>query len=440
MGISQALFTGVSGLQVNSDGMSVIANNIANASAKGFKRDRAEFEDMVSQDLNSGSGPAQIGRGGRLANVKTIHTQGSVSVTDSLTDLAIEGGGFLILSNPMANSQESAGKFYTRVGSLNFDKDGYLAQADGARVQGYMADAKGRLSSRLSDIRIETNTIPPAPTQELMLNVQLDSREKVIEKPWDSNNPIETSHFGPSVTIFDSHGRSHQATIYFRKLESNEEGVSWEWHAVVDNKEVVDPDEGSDLKEFANGVVKFNKFGLLQEQITNQSAVNFSNGAFANQEVKFSFGTPIPEGGNGVNSATSIAGKSQLNFHQQDGYESGQLKSLKISTDGIIKGIFTNGIQRNLSGIALASFSNQDGLVKSGRNMFSESIRSGPPNIGLPESGTRGSLFSSALEESNVDLAHEFVDMITTQRLFQANSRSITTTDTMIEEVINLKR
>lgn len=440
MGVAQALYTGVTGLSVNADGMSVIANNIANANARGFKRDRAEFEDLLSLSLSSGSGTAQIGRGSRLAAVKTMHTQGGLTVTDNLTDIAIQGMGFFIVSDAGAEAQETAGKFYTRTGSLQFDKDGYFSTPTGARVQGYMANDDGVLTSRLTDIRIETNNVPPKATQTLNLNVQLDSRADIIEEPFDVANPVKTSSFSTSMSIFDSHGRAHQTTIFFRKLSASEDGVEWEWHATVDGKEVTNPDE-SELKEFANGIAKFDKFGLLLEEITNESSVNFSNGAFPEQVINFDFGRNTgEEGGKGINASTSIAGKSGTIFHQQDGYEAGQLKSLDIGLDGIVTGVFTNGIEKVLSGIGLATFANQDALVKAGKNMFYSSIDSGPPNIGLPETGTRGSLYSSSLEESNVDLAGEFVKMITTQRLFQANSRSITTTDTMIEEVINLKR
>ena len=440
MGIAQALYTGVTGLSVNSDGMSVIANNIANANARGFKRDRAEFEDLLSLDLSSGSGPAQIGRGARLAAVKTMHTQGGLTVTDNLTDIAIQGRGFFVLSPPGTDAQETAGKLYTRAGSLQFDKDGYFSTSTGARVQGYMANDDGVLTSKLTDIRIETNNIPPKATDTLQLNVQLDSRSDIIEEPFDIQHPVKTSNFSTSISIFDSHGRAHQATVFFRKINASEDGVEWEWHATVDGKEVTNPDD-AELKEFANGVVKFDKYGLLREELTHESSVNFSNGAFPNQVINFDFGKNTGnEGGKGINASTSIAGKSSTTFHQQDGYEAGQLKSLDIGLDGAVTGVFTNGIERVLSGIALATFANQDGLSKAGKNMFYSSTESGPANIGLPETGARGSLYASSLEESNVDLANEFVKMITTQRMFQANSRSITTTDTMIEEVINLKR
>ncbi|MEZ4741650.1 MAG: flagellar hook protein FlgE [Bdellovibrionota bacterium] len=440
MGIAQALYTGVTGLSVNADGMSVIANNIANSNSKGFKRDRAEFEDLLSSDLSSGAGSAQIGRGSRLRDVKTVHTQGGLKVTDSITDLAIQGNGFFVVSNPNTEVQESAGAFFTRTGSLHFDKDGYLADAGGGRIQGYMADGDGLLSTRLTDVNIATSNIPPRATNKVNLNVQLDSRLDRIEEEFDINNPVKTSNWSTSFRVFDSHGRAHQSTVYFRRLDAGEDGISWEYHAVVDSKEVTDPDDGP-WKEFGSGIVRFDRKGQLVSEEAEEAIVNFNNGAFSNQKILFDFGKNIgEEGGNGTNASVSIASKSNTVFHSQDGYESGNLKSLNIGLDGKLNGVFTNGIQRTLAAVALATFENQNGLQKAGRNQFFATLNSGPAKIGMAQTGSRGSLYASSLEESNVDLAAEFVNMILTQRMFQANSRSITTTDTMIEEVINLKR
>jgi flagellar hook protein FlgE len=439
MAISQALYTGVTGLSVNSDGMSVIANNIANANAKGFKKDRAEFEDMLSSDLASGAGAAQIGRGARLRDVRTLHTQGGLAVTDNLTDLAIQGMGFFVISNPNTEVQESAGKFFTRVGSFVFDKDGYLSDTSGGHVQGYMANEVGQLSSRLQDIRIETNSIPPLATSNVVMDINLDAREKLIEEPWDMAKAEATSNFNNTITMYDSQGGSHQLTVFFRRLEDSE-GISWEWHAAVDGSELTDAD-GAKLKEVGDGVVKFDSKGNLLEETQNAMEINFAGGPAPGQTLNLDFGKNIStEGGNGVGATTSIASKSVTNFHSQNGYESGNIKSLRIDLDGSVYGMYTNGVVRTLGAVALATFENQDGLMKAGRNQFYSTIDSGPPKIGMAQSGTRGSVYASSLEESNVDLAQEFVNMIMTQRGFQANSRSITTTDSMYEEVINLKR
>ncbi|MBP9708628.1 MAG: flagellar hook protein FlgE [Oligoflexales bacterium] len=437
MGISQALYTGVTGLAVNADSMSVTANNIANANAKGFKRDRAEFEDLISASI---AGENAIGRGAKLRDVKTIHTQGGLKVTDSITDVAIQGSGFLIVSNPNTEVQESAGKFYTRVGSLNFDKEGNLVDAGGGRIQGYMAKPDGSLTSRLSDVNIRTSSIPPKQTEKLTLNVNLDSRQDPLAEPFDLNNAEKTSNFNNTVTVFDSHGRGHAATVFYRRVEEAD-GIRWQWHATVNPKEVVGADPEVEYHEFASGEVAFDKFGNLLTEETTASEVNFANGALQNQVIEFDFGKNMAEeGGNGLNATTSISAVSATVFHSQDGYESGNLKSLSIGLDGIITGSYTNGLRRPIGGIALATFENENGLVKAGRNQFFSSFESGPAKVGNPQTGSRGSIYASALEESNVDLADEFVNMILTQRLFQANSRSITTSDSMVEEVVNLKR
>ena len=438
MAISQALYTGVTGLSVNSDGMAVIANNIANANAKGFKKDRAEFEDMLSMDLSSGAGAAQIGRGARLRDVRTMQTQGGLAVTDNLTDMAIQGMGFFVVSNPHTEVQESAGRFFTRVGSFIFDKDGFLSDSSGGHVQGYMANEFGSLSSRLQDIRIETNSIPPAATQKVTMDVNLDTREKFLAEEFDLAKAEVTSNFNNTITIFDSQGGSHQMTTFFRRIEEGD-GPAWEFHSTVDGTDVTDGD-GAKFKEIGKGTLKFDQKGNLLERQVDFSEVNFAGGAQPGQVIDFDFGKTVTEGGSGIGATTSIAAKSITNFHSQNGYDAGNIKSLKVDLDGSIHGIYTNGLIRTLGAVALATFENQDGLLKAGRNQFYASISSGPPKIGMAQSGTRGSLYSASLEESNVDLAQEFVNMIMTQRGFQANSRSITTTDSMYEEVINLKR
>ncbi len=439
MAISQALYTGVTGLSVMADSMSVVANNIANANAKGFKYDRAEFDDLLSMDLGSGTGSSQLGRGARLSDVRTIHTQGGLAVTDRLTDLAIQGTGFFVVNNPKGESQEAGGKFFTRVGTFSFDKDGYLADPTGGRLQGYMADSQGFLSAKLSDVHLQTNNLPPAGTKKVLMNLNLDSRAEVMPLPFDPNSPEKTSNFSNTVTVFDSHGTQHDLTTYFRKVEDGE-GISWEWFATVDGKDVTDSG-GEKIKQVANGILKFDSNGVLQSEETGEVNINFGKGAIPNQMIEFDFGkNVVSEEGNGVGATTSTASKSITVFHSQNGYEAGNLKSLKFDLDGKIHGFYTNGVQRVLGAVALASFENIDGLQKAGRNQFFATGESGEPRIGMAQTGTRGSVYSSTLEESNVDLAGQFVNMIMTQRGFQANSRSITTTDSMIEEVVNMKR
>lgn len=438
MGISQAMYSGVTGLTVNSDNMAVIANNIANANAKGFKYDRGEFEDLLSVDM--GSGNAQIGRGARMSNVKTLHTQGGLQVTEGLTDLAIQGSGFFVVSNPASELQEAGGMFFTRVGSLSFNKDGFLADSTGGVVKGYLADTDGFISSKLEDIRIMTNNLPPVATKEAILNINLDSRSPVLEQEFDLDNAEKTSNFNTTLNIYDSHGSAHAMSVYFRRLETTE-GIEWEWHAAVDASEVTDADDGAVMREIGKGRVSFSREGLLASEAPEYFKANFKGGAFPEQNIAIDFGKNIDtEKGNGVGASTSVATRSDTVFHSQSGYEAGNLKSLKIELDGTIRGFYTNGVQRALGAIAIATFESTDGLKKAGKNQFFKTNDSGPAKIGRAQTGSRGSIYSSTLEESNVDLAKQFVDMILTQRGFQANSRSITTTDTMIEEIINMKR
>ena len=390
MAISQALYTGVTGLSVMSDGMSVVANNIANANAKGFKKDRAEFEDMLSSDLSTGSGSGQIGRGARMRAVRTLHTQGGLAVTDNLTDMAIQGNGFFVLSNSSTEVQESAGRFYTRVGSFVFDKDGYLSDPSGGRVMGFMAGKTGALSSRLQDVRIETNSIPPKPTDKIVMDINLDARVKASDVEFDIKNPEATSQFNNTMTVFDSHGRGHPMTVFFNRVPTSE-GIEWKWHSCVDGKDVVDVPEGQDFVLGASGTAKFDAKGNLMEEISDGGGINFGEGAEPNQVIELDFGQNMGlEKGTGLNSTRSISAKSVTNFHTQNGYEAGNIKSLKIELDGTIRGIYTNGVQKQLGAVALASFENQDGLLKAGRNLFYSTMDSGPAKIGLAQSGTRG--------------------------------------------------
>jgi flagellar hook protein FlgE len=439
MSITQALYTGVTGLGAMSDGMSVVANNIANANAKGFKYDRAEFADLLSQDLTSGTGNAQLGRGARLSTVRSIHTQGGLAVTDRLTDLAIQGSGFFMVNNKIGEKQEAGGNFFTRTGTFNFDKDGYLSDQYGGRLQGYMADTDGILSSRLTDIHLVTNTLPPKQTDVVQMTINLDARTPVSPEEFDINNPSKTSDFANTVNVFDSQGNRHALTTFFKRIEDSD-GVSFEWHACVDGVDVTDAD-GAKYKEAAKGVVRFDNKGMLLSEEMGEASVNFTKGAVPGQAIKLDFGKNIrDEGGNGVGASTATASQNDTIAHVQNGYQAGNIKTIKFDLDGKIKGYYTNGVERVLGGIALATFENTDGLMKAGRNQFYATNDSGEPRVGLAQTGTRGSIYGSSLEESNVDLASQFVNMIVTQRGFQANSRSITTTDSLIEEVVNMKR
>ncbi len=438
MPISQALYTGVTGLSTNADNMGIIANNIANSNTKGFKYDRGEFEDMLSMDLGGGSSFAQIGRGSRLRNTSSMFSQGGLTGTNGLTDMAIQGDGFFIVKNRAATAADSGGYFYTRQGIFHFDKEGYLVDNNQGRIQGYMADRTGRLRPSLSPVRVIKTNLPPNKTSDLKMIVNLDVRSKAPTEDFDAARPEQTSNFSTSSTVFDSAGSAHEVQMYFKKLEGDEN--KWQFFAGVDGKDIVGGEDGV-FNKFGGGIISFDKDGKLLNEEYEESLVNFKGGVEQEQKISFDFGVNIEtEDGDGMGQATSNASVSSVVTHQQDGYETGNLKTLKIDLDGTIKGVFSNGIERQIGAVALASFNNVRGLKKGGMASFYSTVESGPPSLGLAQSGDRGSVYSSSLEESNVDLAQQFVKMIMTQRGFQANSRCITTTDSMIEEVVNLKR
>ena len=456
--INNTLHTAISGLETNSEGMNVIANNIANANTKSFKSDRAEFEDLLSISLSENS---QLGRGSRLRNVQTVFNQGAISNTGQITDLAVQGDGFFVVKSDTAEVKESNGLTYTRQGSFRFDKDGKLTDPSGGRVQGYMAldGNPNKLSPSMSDMQIITNNIPPKETSLVNIVANLDVREKPPVEAFDVARPNETSNFVTTVSIYDNFGYGRQANVYFSRTGDTNSNT-WEWHALVNGAEMsANPPKDAKGKpipvQIATGKVTFDNQGNpvlpfttkagdnVQADIdgkTDAFDVQFSNGSKA-QKIQFNFGPTIGEDGRpGSQGSTSIAAKSGVSFHSQDGFETGYLKTIRIDMDGFVRGIYTNGLERRLGAIGLASFTNNHGLQKMGRNNYAYTPRAGEPRMGLPQTGPRGSIYSSSLEESNVDLAQEFVNMIITQRAFQANSKSVTTTDTMLEEVINLKR
>jgi flagellar hook protein FlgE len=458
MPINYALFSAVSGLGTNADGMSVVANNIANANTKSFKTDRAEFEDMLAVTLNERS---QLGRGARLRNITTMFNQGAITNTGQITDLSVQGDGFFLIKSDVAEVKESNGLFYTRQGSFRFDKDGKLTDPSGARVQGYMPDpdSNNSLSVKLSDLQILSNIIPPRATNLVNVVTNLDIRDKPPVDDFDLSRPADTSNFASAVTIYDNYGNGRQAVIYYVRTTEVDKNA-WQWFATVDGMEVsTDPPRNEKGKVLpaviANGRVEFDEDGKpilpfktksgtpIQIDYINKTDafdVQFVNGARP-QKLQFNFGPTIDEDAVvGTQGSTSLAAKSGVAFHSQDGYEAGYLKSLKIDLDGVIRGTYTNGLERRLGAVALAVFQNNHGLQKIGRNNYIATPKAGEARIGMPQTLSRGSIYSASLEESNVDLAQQFVDMILTQRGFQANSKAVTTTDTMLEEVINLKR
>lgn len=460
----RSLYSGVSGLQNHQIRMDVIGNNISNVNTTGFKKGRVNFQDMISQMMSGaarptdevgGVNPKQVGLGMTVASIDTIHTQGSLQTTGVNTDLAIQGDGFFIVRKGDKN-------FYTRAGVFGLDEEGYLVNpANGLRVQGWQAEQVGgqtiiNTTAALQDLIIPVGSKDPAfATSEVYLACNLDKR--LPEVPEGATpETIAQGTWTASYDIYDSFGNTHTLRIDFTKVP----GEPNRWQATVN----VDPDAETPTNTIADVgegnsttntfIIQFDNLGTLQS-VEDLNGDVVDNG---NLQLQVSFDVPdatIPEGeaavrqtfnlnlgevGSAVNAVTQFAEKSSTKVYRQNGYSMGYLEGFKIDQNGVITGVYSNGNNRSLGQIALASFINPGGLEKEGETMFRVSLNSGDPNVGPPNFAGKGKLIAGALEMSNVDLAESFTDMIVTQRGFQANSRTITTSDQMLQELLTLKR
>ncbi|MDX9732279.1 MAG: flagellar hook protein FlgE [Bdellovibrionales bacterium] len=428
MGVLSSLYTGVSGLTAQGEALGVIGDNIANANTIGFKASRAEFQDIIAKNLKGILGGNQIGRGVKIGAVNQILTQGNVDATEKATDLAISGDGFFVMRG-------SDGESYTRDGSFHFDREGYLVSNDGHRVQGFQADESGKIINKTGDIKFPRALIPAKATKEVMLDLNLDSRVEA-GKVFNPEDPYATSHYSTGVEIFDSQGNKHLMTLFFNKSSDRQ----WDVRGLVDGKEVVGGTPGK-MSEVMTAKLGFTVDGKLDtEQITKQ-AFNFKGGALQNQQIKIDFGDAITtDKGDGLNGTKQYGKESDMISWRQDGAAAGTITNMSFNDEGVLTALYTNGEAADLAQIALAKFENPEALFKVGNNRMKESRDSGSGAVGKSRQAGRGQLFAKSLERSTVDLATEFVNLIQNQRGFQANAKTITTTDELLNEVIQLKR
>ena len=461
----RSLYSGVSGLQNHQIRMDVLGNNISNVNTTGFKKGRVTFQDLLSQTMSGaarptdevgGVNPKQVGLGMLVATIDTIHTQGSLQTTGVMTDVAIQGEGFFIL-------QDGEKSFYSRAGAFSLDEDGTLVNpANGMRVQGWIAETVGEetfinTAADLEDLIIPVGGKDPArATTIVSFASNLDKRTPIIPPGVAPDAPIvREGTWRTTLDVFDSFGRAHQLEVQFTR----DPLIANRWRAVVE----VDPDaEVATNTDVAGGLaaepnvffVDFDNNGVLQSVLDADLNVlgdtgdllvpvafdvpeaDAVAGAAYRQTLNLNLGTV----GSAQTSLTQYGSASSAKMIEQDGYTMGYLESFKIDQSGVITGIYSNGANRELGQIAMASFTNPGGLEKAGENTYVVSNNSGEPNIGESGIAGKGKIMAGALEMSNVDLAEQFTDMIVTQRGFQANSRTITTSDQMLQELLTLKR
>ena len=460
----RSLYAGVSGLQNHQIRMDVIGNNISNVNTVGFKKGRVNFQDLLSQNMQGatrpteelgGVNPKQVGLGTNVAAIDTLHVQGSLQTTGVVSDLAIQGNGFFLLRN----GDEI---LFSRAGAFGLDEEGMLVNpANGMRVLGWIAQTIDgeqfiNTAADVADLVVPIGSKDPAQaTTDVYLASNLDKRTPDILAGATAAE-IRDGTWAINKDVYDSFGNIHQMTMSFTKVV----GVNNQWQAIVavDADAVVDTntlidvgaannltnaftiefDDNGTLLRATDGAGDVIVTGDLQVQVAFDVAGSTPDltGAPQRQSFNINLGTV----GSMVNSLTQTAASSSATAYRQNGYSMGYLESYQIDQSGTINGVFSNGTNRSLGQVALASFTNPRGLEKAGESTYLRTINSGEANIGVSGIAGKGKVISGALEMSNVDLAEQFTDMIVTQRGFQANSRTIQTSDQMLQEVLTLKR
>jgi flagellar hook protein FlgE len=416
---------GLSGLEAQSENLSVIGNNVANSSTVGFKSSQILFSDVYANSLQ-GSGAAQIGIGVSASNVEQQFTQGIVTASTNPLDIAINGGGFYEMSNGGTIS-------YTRNGQFQLNSSGNIVNAAGHILQGYAANANGTLQTgATTNLVINTANIAPVSTSTVSAVLNLDSRDKVpATVPFNSANPA-TYNNSSSVTVFDSLGNSHVLQTYYvlTGFTGGASGTeaSWDVYATLDGTAI--PGNNPDATG-SFGPLVFSSTGAIDVAATTLpfpiSSV-LANGATTPLNFNLDFTGTTQYGAQFATTALT-----------QNGYTSGQLSGFSASANGTIVGTYTNGQSATLGQIALVSFTDPNGLQNLGNNEWAASGTSGTPLVGVPGSGNLGVLQSSATEESNVDLTSQLVNMITAQEAYQANAQTIKTESELLQTLVTLR-
>jgi flagellar hook protein FlgE len=402
---------GLSGLSAAAKSLDVIGNNIANAGTVGFKQSQAQFADVFANSL-AGSGGGAAGIGVSVATIAQQFTQGNITTTNNSLDMAVSGGGLFRMS-------DGGSITYSRNGQFQLDQNGYIVNSEGARLTGYLPNAAGVIvPTAPADILISTADLLPNATTTIAAGLNLNANSAVIPAApvFDPTNPA-TFNNSTSTTIYDSLGGSHVASLYFAKTGTN----AWNAYLTVDGVNT----------QAANApltAMTFNTNGTLALPATAVTSTAFTPPGAAAQTLALNFASTSQFG--------SAFGVNALN---QNGYTSGTMTGFSTGSDGIISGRYSNGQTQTLGQVVLANFSNPQGLEPLGGNQWAETSTSGAPLVGTPGSAGLGVLQSSAVEDSNVDLTAELVNMITAQRLYQANAQTVKTQDQVLQTIVNLR-
>lgn len=420
----RSMFAGVSGLRSHQAFMDVVGNNIANVNTTGFKTSTVLFQDLLSQTLRGGgapleglqggTNPSQVGLGVRLTGIQLNMAQGASQLTGRSTDFAIQGDGFFVID-------QGGTRAYTRAGSFSLDGIGQLVTANGGFVLGWQADVNGNVDTNagIGVLRIPVGQIiAPVTTTEIAIGGNL---------PADA---ATGTNINVSINVYNSLGTPVPLRAEFRKIANVGTDVNWEVRVYDSANNVI---SGPTAVTFDSTGELTTSFPTVTQAELN--AIAGTTGTWDAAGITLDLGA--------ATDADRLTGAAQLNSAtaiSQNGSAIGSLVSFSVGQDGLVTGVFSNGRNQALGQIALATFANPTGLEKAGDSLYRSSINSGEAQIGIAGQGGRGTLAGGTLEMSNVDLAAEFTNMIVAQRGFQANARTITASDEILQDLVNLKR
>lgn len=429
---------GVSGLTAASRNLEVIGNNIANANTVGAKASRAEFSDVYASAA-SNQWSSGAGMGVKVDAVTQQFTQGSIRTTENPLDVAINGRGFFRLSSPGSTGDVA----YSRNGQFQVDKSGYIVNSQGMRLQGYAVDAStGKANGVINDIRLPAGGIAPAVSTRAEVELNLDARTAAPTASTPAFSLANGNSYASStsVSVFDQQGNEQVMSMYFRRTSTDNQ---WEVYGAYNGQAMP---AGSPQQPI--GRLTFNPDGSLNAAASGTLAGGVLTAGPVTVAVPFSSATlPVPPSGSTTSAPVTIDFGDTTQYGSafgvtavtQDGHAAGQLTGFGINDDGMVEARYSNGQTLSAAQIALADFRNEQGLAPVGNNLWRETPASGQPAVSAPGTGNLGALQGGALEESNVDLTQQLVDMITAQRVYQANAQTIKTQDQMLSTLVNLR-
>lgn len=442
----------LSGLNASQKDLDTTANNISNVKTTGFKQSRAEFSDVYATSIFN-AGNTKVGDGVLTSQVAQQFSQGTLDFTDNSLDMAISGNGFFATTDGLGSRDMT----YTRSGAFKLNDDKFIVDNQGNYLQGYQVDRNSGSTSSVAlattqPIRIPDVAGAPQSTDNVFTAFNVDARRSPIDgaaNPFDPNTP-STYHSSTSATIYDSLGESHTLSTYYVKRADN----TWNVYATFDGQEIdlsptgggtpatetsVNGYAGLELGFLGNGEPDIGATqttfdpGSIDLSGAGPDGDYLDNGADA-QTIQFNF-----QDLTGTTTPTQFASDFEVTNLDQDGSTVGRLTNVDIGKDGLIAATYSNGDVQYLGQVALVRFANEQGLTQIGGTKWRESIDSGEPLSGEANSGTFGSIEASALENSNVNLTKELVDLISAQRNFQANSRSLEVNNTLNQTILQIR-